>query len=93
MRTSTIVSLVLVFLLLAVAGLFTIQNLSRLAELSLSFGPLGGFQLAEPMPLPYLLWISTAAGLVIGAAWGLQQRFYWRRELTKLKQKYHKATL
>ena len=92
MRTSTIISLILVFLLLAVAGLFTVQNLSRPAELSLSFG-LVGFQLAEPMPLPYLLWIAAAAGLLIGAGWGLQQRLYWRRELTKIKQKYHKATL
>jgi len=92
MRAVYIIILVLVLLVVGVGALFTIQNLSRLVELSLSFGPVG-YQLAEPMPLPYLLWIAFGAGLVLGGGWGLQQRISAGQRIRKLQKKYARSAL
>lgn len=48
------------------AGLFTVQNSSRTAQLSLDLG-VAAWQLERPLPLPALLWGALAVGLLLGA--------------------------
>jgi hypothetical protein len=64
-------------------GLFTVQNSSRTAQLSLDLGVAGWqWQLERPLPLPALLWGALAVGLLLGAV------PLWLRSLRrKLKSK------
>jgi RsiW-degrading membrane proteinase PrsW (M82 family) len=92
MRYVIITILILVLAVLTIAGLFTVQNGSRLVDLSLSVGVFG-VELKEPMPVPVLLWIAFGGGLVIGGGWGIQQRIKFSRRIRKLQSKYAKAAL
>ena len=91
MRYVIITILILVLAVLTIAGLFTVQNGSRLVDLSLSIGVFG-VELKEPMPVPVLLWIAFGGGLVIGG-WGIQQRIKFSRRIRRLQSKYAKAAL
>jgi hypothetical protein len=92
MRVVYYIILALAVLVIGVAVLFTIQNVSRVADLSLSLG-LAGFHLAQPMPIPYLLWIAFGAGLLLGGGWGLQQRISAGQRIRKLQKKYARSAL
>lgn len=92
MRTKTIIRLVFVLLVGTVATLFTIQNLSREADLSLSLG-FTGVHLATPMPLPYLLWIAFGLGLLLGVLWGVAQRMSANKRVRELQKKYARNAL
>lgn len=92
MRAVYIIILVLVLLAAGVGALFTIQNLSRVVDLSLNLG-FAGYHLQDPMPVPYLLWISFGIGLVLGGGWGLQQRISAGQRIRKLQKKYARSAL
>ena len=96
MTPKRIILLVLALLVVFVAALFTIQNGGRLSGLSLSLGVSGAaFQLAEPVPVPWLMWAAFAAGLTLGGGWGGWQRFAAKQaalEVASLKSKLERAS-
>ena len=64
----TFVRVLLLVLLVIVAvpgALFTIQNLGWTAELSLDLH-VWASRLKEPMPVPYLMWLSFLVGIITG---------------------------
>jgi hypothetical protein len=88
-----IILLVLALLVAFIAVLFTIQNGARLSGLSLSLGLSGAaFQLAEPVPVPWLMWSSFAAGLLLGGGWGVWQRFSSAQKVSALQSKLARAS-
>ena len=76
----------------AIGTLFTVQNSSRLVQLSLDLG-VTGFVLETPQPLPYLLWTAFAAGLFIGGGWGILGRLSVSRKLKALQIELRNQTL
>ena len=92
MTPRRIITLVLLLVIIFVGALFTIQNGGRLTGLSLSFGFSGAaFQLAEPVPVPVLMWASLGTGLLLGGGWGLLQRFSLGRKIRELELKVKRA--
>lgn len=59
-------TLVLSLLVLALGGLFYVQNSLRVVDLSLNLG-LFAFKLQEPAPVPLLLLVTFGVGLLVGA--------------------------
>lgn len=94
MTPKRIILLVLALLVVFVAALFTIQNGARLSGLSLSLGLSGAaFQLAEPVPVPWLMWFSFAAGLLLGGGWGVWQRMSAGQKVSALESKLARASV
>ena len=94
MNAWRIVLLVFSLTFVFIAALFTIQNGGRLSGLSLSFGISGAaFQLADPLPVPWLMWISLAVGLLSSGGWGLWQRFTLGKQISELQRKLDRASI
>ena len=72
-RPGRIATLITLGLVAAVGVLFTVQNSGRMTDLSLDLG-FTAFHLAEPQPLPYLLWGAFGIGLLLAGTWGVFQR-------------------
>ena len=77
--------LIVLVVTVAVGALFTIQNSSRLTELSLNLWVLA-FELKEPLPIPYLLIGSFGVGLVLAGALGSLNRMALQRRIRELEQ-------
>lgn len=60
-------------LLVLVAVMFTVQNSSRLADLSLDLG-FWAVHLERPLPLVYLLWGTLVGGFLAGFGWSAAMR-------------------
>ncbi len=67
------VTLVLLLLIGGAATLFTLQNSSRMTDLSLDLY-FFATHLQKPVAVPVLVWIAFGSGLVIGGGWGLLGR-------------------
>jgi len=59
------ITLTVVALVVLLAALFTVQNFSRLSDLSLDLG-LVAMHLKQPQPLPVLMWGAFFVGLISG---------------------------
>ena len=75
--------LVLVGLVGTVLAAFVTQNANWTAQLSLNLG-FWGSELAEPWPVPYLLFLAAGIGLLVGMGWGLVRGWRIRREATRI---------
>lgn len=84
--------LISTLLLVLVAVLFTIQNSSRLTDLSLDLGFVA-FHLTEALPVPVLLWSALGVGLLGGLAAGLWLRARALRKVRSLEQELARASL
>ncbi|MFT5682087.1 MAG: hypothetical protein ACI8RZ_003005 [Myxococcota bacterium] len=92
LKASQIVLLIVALIVIFVGVLFTLQNGGRVTDLSLSFGfGAGSFQLANPVPVPWLMWIAFAVGLSAGGGWGLLQRFSSGRQIREMQRKLARA--
>ncbi|MDG1482112.1 MAG: hypothetical protein P8R54_21145 [Myxococcota bacterium] len=93
MKASQIVMLVVVLIVVFIGVLFTLQNGGRVTDLSLSFGFSGAaFQLANPLPVPLLMWSAFGVGLSLGGGWGLFQRFTSGQQLREMQRKLARAS-
>ena len=92
LRAIRITAAILALLVIVVAALFTIQNLSRTSDLSLSLG-FYGVHLQDPLPVPYLVWGALGIGLLIGGGWGIQQRIASGKKVRELQRKLARASL
>ncbi len=93
MKASQIIMLVVALIVVFIGVLFTLQNGGRMSDLSLSFGFAGAaFKLADPVPVPALMWASFAVGLSVGGGWGLLQRFTTGQKLRELQRKLARAS-
>ena len=68
MKVRLIVTLIIGALVCGSAALFIVQNLSRTTQLSFDLQFLA-WQLDEPVSIPILMAICSAAGLVLGLAY------------------------
>lgn len=59
-------------------SMFVVQNLERTVPLSLNLG-VGGVELTQPMPIPYLLGITLLIGVVFGWVGNSIRR--WRKNV------------
>lgn len=84
--------LVLVLLVVGVAALFTIQNSSRLTDLSLDLWVVA-FHLKSAVPLPALLWAAFGVGGIGGLLVGLRLRASAVRKVRTLEQQLARASL
>ena len=73
-------------------ALFTIQNSGRTSDLSLDLG-FYAVHLAAPQPLPHLLWVAFAAGLLLGGGWGILQWNATRGRIRDLEQRLTRASV
>jgi hypothetical protein len=93
LKASQIVMLVVALIVVFIGVLFTLQNGGRVSDLSLSFGFSGAaFQLANPLPVPLLMWIAFAIGLSFGGGWGLLQRFSSGQKIREMQRKLARAS-
>ncbi len=93
MKASQIVMLVVALIVVFIGVLFTLQNGGRMTNLSLSFGFSGAaFKLANPLPVPMLMWIAFAVGLSFGGGWGLYQRFTSGQQIREMQRKLARAS-
>ena len=78
---------VLIILVLtgALGALFTIQNSSRLTDLSINLWVVA-FELVEPQPVPYLLLGAFGAGLILAGTLASFNRFGLQRRIRELEQ-------
>jgi hypothetical protein len=67
------VMLVLVLLVILFATLFTVQNSSRVTDLSLDLW-FTAFHLSDSVPVPYLIWGAFGGGLLVGGSWSVFSR-------------------
>lgn len=65
MKTSTIVLLVILLLVVGFLGLFGWQNLATRVDLVLDLGPIGGWYIAKAFPVPYMLGIAFGSGFLL----------------------------
>jgi hypothetical protein len=72
-------------LLVLVAVAFTLQNQSRATSLSLDLY-VGAWRLAEPVPVPWLMWGCFGGGLVVAGAWGWLRGISAARRVRQLEQ-------
>lgn len=92
MRSLLITALVAAALVILAAVMFTLQNLDRVTDLSFSLG-FWGTQLQEPLPVPYLLWIAFALGLLVGGGWAVYERVSASRKVRDVQRKLARASL
>jgi hypothetical protein len=91
-RPGRIVSYALLIIALVIGVLFTVQNLERTSDLSLDLW-LVAYHLAEPQPIPYLLWGALGVGLIIAGAAGVLMRMGVQRRVRELEQQVARANL
>ena len=77
--------LLFVVLLLAGVWAFAVQNSARAVTLSFDVG-LAAWQLREPAPVPWVIGVSFAAGLLLAAVAGLRARWALARRVRQLEQ-------
>jgi divalent metal cation (Fe/Co/Zn/Cd) transporter len=93
LKATQIVLLIVALIIIFIGALFTVQNGGRLTGLSLSLGfPGTGFQLAQPLPVPWLMWIAFGVGLSVGGGWGLWQRFASGQQIRELQRKLARSS-
>ena len=85
-------SIVVLVLAAAFGGLFTVQNVERVSDLSLNLWVIA-FQLQDPQPIPYLLWAAFGIGLLIAGTLGSLQRIALQRRVRALEQDVARASL
>ena len=91
-KVSLAVTLVVVLLLGTVGTLFTIQNSSRVTDLSLDLWVFAT-HLQEPIAVPYLLWGAFGGGLLLGLAWSVVARMRMSGKLNDLEVRAARADL
>ena len=69
----------------ALGALFTIQNSSRVTDLSINLWVVA-FELAEPQPVPFLILGAFGAGLILAGALGSFNRMGLQRKLRELER-------
>lgn len=84
--------LILTLLVVLIAVLFTIQNSSRVSDLSLDLGFVA-FHLTEALPVPALIWSSFGLGALGGLVAGLWLRARALRKVRNLEQELARASL
>ena len=77
--------LVMLVLAAALGGLFTIQNSSRLTELSINLWVVA-FELSEPQPIPFLILGAFGFGLILAGALGSFNRMGLQRKIRDLER-------
>lgn len=85
MRWPQILRLGVVLLVLLVAAAFTVQNVSRTSMLSLDLY-VYAWRLDRPVPVPWLIWGSFGAGLVLSGLVGWVRRRALRQTVARLEQ-------
>lgn len=91
-KTGRWFTLFVLLLAAALGGLFTVQNLNRVTDLSLNLW-VTAFQLQAPLPVPHLIWGSFGAGLLIAGSFGTFQRMALQRRVRELEQEVARASL
>lgn len=84
--------LVVVLLVLGVLSLFVVQNLGRTTDLSLDLW-VWAAHLRQPVPVPWLLLGTFAAGFLLGGGWGLVGRIRANSRVEQLEQDLARASL
>jgi uncharacterized integral membrane protein len=84
--------LIVLVLAAAVGALFTIQNGSRVSDLSLDLMVVA-YQLKNPAPIPYMLWAAFGSGLLLAGSWGTFQRLGLQRRVRDLEQEVARNSL
>lgn len=77
MRALKVVGLLLVLLAVALVAVFWLQNVNHTVRFGLDLGAMvGAWQIAEPVPVPVVMFASFAAGAlfagVVALVWGLR---------------------
>ena len=70
MRGKLIGWLVVLGVLGLVGAMFTLQNADRVSDLSLNLGFVA-WKTDGPQPVPLLMLVSAAVGLLVGGGWGV----------------------
>jgi len=91
-RPKRIAAVVSVLIVVAVVVLFTLQNIERTVDISLSLG-FYGFHLENPMPIPYVIGISLIIGFAVGGGWGVAERIGAERRIRELQRKLNQTRL
>ncbi len=91
-KVRLVVTLVVVLLVAGVGTLFTIQNSSRVTDLSLDVWVFAT-HLQQPIAVPYLLWAAFGIGLSIGLLWALVSRIRLSSKLNDLEVRAARADL
>jgi hypothetical protein len=84
-------SLIVLVLAGGIGGLFTVQNSSRLTDLSLNLWVVA-FELSEPLPVPYLVLGAFGAGLILAGALASFNRMGLQRRLRDFEHQPARAT-
>ncbi len=70
MRGKLIGWLLVVGVVALLVAMFTLQNAERVADLSLNLG-FAAWATDGPQPVPLLMLVSMAVGLLVGGGWGV----------------------
>ena len=84
--------LIVLVLTAALGALFTIQNSSRVTELSINLWVVA-FELAEPQPVPFLILGAFGAGLILAGALGSFNRMGLQRKIRELERQAAQSSI
>lgn len=71
---------------IALALLFTFQNLDQTVELGLNLGPLGAWRFSRPQPAVYVILGAFAGGLVLVGLLAVLELIVFQRRLRQLRR-------
>ena len=82
---TTILTLVILALCIAVAALFVVQNMEQTVQLGLNLGPLGAWRFASALPAPYVVLGSFLFGVVAVGLLAVLEMVIFQRRIRRLQ--------